>query len=142
MKRTMTKLGESLKARRTALGLTQRSLAEKLSVEASHVAFIESGRRKPSLKLVARIAETLGLDPQELLVLAHPEARVLLSPKPRTTQAPSWQRFIQNSALLARHHVTKGELQALEHLSLLGAAISAKEFLAILTLIRDIPGHK
>ena len=142
MKRTMTKLGESLKARRTALGLTQRSLAEKLSVEASHVAFIESGRRKPSLKLVARIAETLGLDPQELLVLAHPEARVLLSPKPRTTQAPSWQRFIQNSALLARYHVTKGELQALEHLSLLGTAISAKEFLAILTLIRDIPGHK
>ena len=70
MKRTMTKLGESLKARRTALGLTQRSLAQKLSVEASHVAFIESGRRKPSLKLVARIAETLGLDPQELLVLA------------------------------------------------------------------------
>ena len=145
MKRTMTKLGEFLKARRTALGLTQRSLAQKLSVEASHVAFIESGRRKPSLKLVARIAETLGLDPQELLVLAHPEARVLLSPtesKPRTTQAPSWQRLIQNSALLARHHVTKGELQALEHLSLLGAAISAKEFLAILTLIRDIPGHK
>jgi len=145
MKRTMTKLGEFLKARRTALGLTQRSLAQKLSVEASHVAFIESGRRKPSLKLVARIAETLGLDPQELLVLAHPEARVLLSPtesKPRTTQAPSWQRFIQNSALLARYHVTKGELQALEHLSLLGTAISAKEFLAILTLIRDIPGHK
>jgi hypothetical protein len=27
----------------------------------------------------------------------------------------------------------------LEHLSLLGTAISTKEFLAILTLIRDIP---
>ena len=38
--------------------------------------------------------------------------------------------------------LTKRELQALEHLSLLGAAISAKEFLAILTLIRDIPEHK
>jgi hypothetical protein len=35
--------------------------------------------------------------------------------------------------------VTKGELQVLEHLSLLGTAISTKEFLAILTLIRDIP---
>jgi transcriptional regulator with XRE-family HTH domain len=51
------------------LGLTQRSLASKLGVEASHVAFIESGRRKPSLKLVAPIADTLGLDPQEALVL-------------------------------------------------------------------------
>src|SRR5712691_5606834 len=97
MKQT-NKLGESLKSRREALGLTQRALALKLGVEASHVAFIESGRRKPSLKLVARIADTLGLDRQELLVL--------------------------------------------EHLSLLGTAVTAKEFLAILTLIRDIPESK
>jgi len=141
----MNKLGEFLKTRREALGLTQRSLAQKLGVEASHVAFIESGRRKPSLKLVARVADTLGLDRQELLVLAHPEAKALLtanqveSPKKAT---PSWQRFIKDHALLARYHVTKRELQVLEHLSLLGTALTAKEFLAILTLIRDIPESK
>jgi transcriptional regulator with XRE-family HTH domain len=142
MKRTTMKLGEFLKARRTALGLTQRSLAQKLRVEASHVAFIESGRRKPSLKLVARIADTLGLDRQDVLLLAHPEARVLLSQtesEPPKRLPLSWQRFIKNSALLARYHVTKPELQVLEHVSLLGTAISAKEFLAILPLIRDIP---
>jgi transcriptional regulator with XRE-family HTH domain len=141
MKRTRN-LGEFLKARREGLGLTQRSLAQKLGVEASHVAFIESGRRKPSLKLVGRIADTLGLDRQEVLLLAHPEARALLSrtdSEPRSTPPPSWQRFTKNTALLARCHVTKGELQVLEHLSLLGTAISTKEFLAILTLIRDIP---
>jgi transcriptional regulator with XRE-family HTH domain len=141
MKRTRN-LGEFLKARREGLGLTQRSLAQKLGVEASHVAFIESGRRKPSLKLVGRIADTLGLDRQEVLLLAHPEARALLSlteSKPRSTAPPSWQRFTKNTALLARCHVTKRELQVLEHLSLLGTAISTKEFLAILTLIRDIP---
>jgi len=122
--------------------LTQRSLAQKLGVEASHVAFIERGRRKPSLRLVARIAATLGLDPRELLILAHPEARVLLSrteSEPRKRPPQSWQRFIENSALLARYQVTKLELHVLEHLSLLGAAISAKEFLAILTLMRAIP---
>jgi transcriptional regulator with XRE-family HTH domain len=141
MKRTKT-LGEFLKARREGLGLTQRSLAQKLGVEASHVAFIESGRRKPSLKLVGRIADTLGLDRQEVLLLAHPEVSVLLSrtesdPRPRPPR--SWQRFTRNTSLLARCHVTKRELQVLEHLSLLGTAISTKEFLAILTLIRDIP---
>jgi transcriptional regulator with XRE-family HTH domain len=142
MKRITTKLGEFLRARREALGLTQRSLAQKLGVEGSHIAFIESERRKPSLKLIARIADTLGLDRQEVLLLAHPEARDLLSqPESEPRQKPllSWQRFIKNSALLARYHVTKPELQVLEHLSLLGTAISAKEFLAILTLIRDIP---
>ena len=128
MKRTRN-LGEFLKARREGLGLTQRSLAQKLGVEASHVAFIESGRRKPSLKLVARIADTLGLDRQEVLLLAHPEVSVLLSrteSEPRPKPPLSWQRFTKNSALLARCHVTKPELQVLEHLTLLGTAISAK----------------
>jgi transcriptional regulator with XRE-family HTH domain len=145
MNRTKTKLGEFLKARREALGLTQRSLAQKLGVEASHVAFIESGRRKPSLKLVARIGDTLGLDRQDVLLLAHPEARVLLSrteSEPRKTPPLSWQRFTKNGALLARYHVTKRELQVLQHLSQLGTTISTKEFLAILTLIRDIPEHE
>jgi len=145
MKRTTTKRGEFLKARRAALGLTQRSLAQKLGVEASHVAFIESGRRKPSLRLVAKIADTLGLDRQQLLILAHPEAKALIaatkSTPPKKT-APSWQRFIKNHELLARYHVTDRELHALENLSLLGTVHAAKEFLAILTLIRDIPAIK
>ncbi len=141
MKET-NKLGEFLKTRREALGFTQRELAQKIGVEASHVAFIESGRRKPSLKLIARMTDVLGVDRQELLVLAHPEAKALLAEppvEPSRKATPSWQRFIKDHALLARYHVTKRELQALEQLSLLGTALSAKEFLAILTLIRDIP---
>ena len=135
-------LGELLKARREGLGLTQRRLAEKLGVEASHVAFIEGGRRKPSLKLVANIADTLGLDRQQLLILVHPEAKELIAEtnsKPPKKASPSWQRFIKNDELLARYHVTNRELQTLENLSLLGTVHATKEFLAILTLIRDIP---
>jgi transcriptional regulator with XRE-family HTH domain len=143
--RDRNKLGELLKTRREALGLTQRELAQKIGVEASHIAFIESQRRKPSLKLVARMADTLGVDRQELLVLAHPEAKALIAepaPEPSKKTTPSWQRFIRDHALLARYHVTKRELQALEQLSLLGTVLTAKEFLAILTLIRDIPDTK
>jgi transcriptional regulator with XRE-family HTH domain len=124
------------------LGLTQRVLAQQIGVEASHIAFIETGRRRPSLKLIARIADALGVNRQELLVLAHPEVKALLAEpllEPSTKTASSWQRFITDHALLARYHVTKRELQALEHLCLLGTALSAKEFLAILMLIRDIP---
>ena len=143
--RDTNKLGEFLRTRREELGLTQRQLSQKIGVEGSHVAFIESGRRKPSLKLVGRMADTLGVDRQELLVLAHPEAKALIAEpasEPSKKTAPSWQRFIKNHALLTRYHVTKRELQTLEHLSLLGAVLSAKEFLAILTLIRDIPDTK
>ena len=106
------------------------------------MAFIESGRRKPSLKLVARLADVLDLDRQDLLVQAHPEAKELIDeakPEERRKTSPSWRRFIENRQLLARYNVTDRELRALEGLSFLGTVDSAKEFLAILTLIRDIP---
>lgn len=138
-------LGKTVKSRREGLGLTQRSLAQKLGVEPSHVAFIESGRRKPSLKLIARLADLLGLDRQNLLILAHPEARELIpEPKPqeRRKGSPAWQRFIENQDLLARYNVTDRELRALENLSFLGNVGSTKEFLTILTLIRDVPRIK
>jgi transcriptional regulator with XRE-family HTH domain len=140
--RKSSQLGETIRRHREALGLTQRSLAQKLGVEASHVAFIESGRRKPSLKLVARLADVLGLDRQDLLIQAHPEAKELIAearPEERRKTSPSWQRFIENKQLLVRYNVTDRELRALEGLSFLGTVDSAKEFLAILTLIRDIP---
>jgi transcriptional regulator with XRE-family HTH domain len=142
--RKSNQLGETVRRHREASGLTQRSLAQRLGVEASHVAFIESGRRKPSLKLVARLADVLGLDRQDLLIQAHPEAKELIAeekkPERRKT-SPSWRRFIKNKQLLVRYNVTDRELRALEGLSFLGTVDSAKEFLAILTLIRDIPSR-
>ena len=139
------RLGETVRIRRESLGLTQRALAQKLGVEASHIAFIESGRRRPSLKLVGRLADLLGLDRQKLLILAHPEAKELIAeaePQMQSKGSRSWQRFIDNRELLARYNVTDRELRALENLSLLGTVRSAKEFLAILTLIRDFPSVK
>ena len=139
--RSSNRLGELVKRQREALSLTQRSLAQKLGVEASHVAFIESGRRKPSLKLVARLADVLDLDRQDLLIQAHPEAKELIDqarPEGRKKSA-TWHRFIENKQLLLRYNVTDRVLRALEGLSFLGTVASAKEFLAILTLIRDIP---
>ena len=78
-------------------------------------------------------------DPDRNLPKALLTANQIEPPKKAT---PSWQRFVKDHALLARYHVTKRELQVLEHLSLLGTALTAKEFLAILTLIRDIPESK
>ena len=144
MKNT-NEFGKLMKTRREGLGLTQRVLAEKLGVEASHVAFIESGRRKPSLKLIARMADILGLDRQNVLVLAHPDAKELINePQPDNNKkaAPGWRKFINNQELLARYHVSNRELRVLEELSFLGSVQSPKEFLAILTLIRDIPTAK
>ena len=131
---------EVVRTSRERLGLTQRSLARKLGVEASHIANFEIGHRTPSLKLVGPLADILGLDRQALFILAHPEAKKLIAagkPAKRLRPSPSWRRFIKNHQLLARYHVTDRELRTLEHVNSLGTVLSASEYLAILTLIRD-----
>lgn len=135
-----TTLGAFLKARRSALSLTQRSLAQKLGVKASHIALLENGKRRPSLGLVVRLAAALGVDGRELLELAHPEVRALVSPIPKRTKlSRSWQRLFNDTSLLARYHVTRQELEVLEHLGMLGGKLTAKRLLAILLLVRDTP---
>jgi transcriptional regulator with XRE-family HTH domain len=75
MKKT---LGEVLKDRRAVLRLTQRELALKVGVKPGHVAYLENNRRRPSLGLLSRIADVLGLPKELLFVLAHPDASSLL----------------------------------------------------------------
>jgi transcriptional regulator with XRE-family HTH domain len=135
------RLAAFLKARRHQLGLTQQSLSQKLGVRASHIALLENGRRRPSLSLIGRLATALTINGRELLELAYPEIRSLLSPtsKPRMRPNPSWQRLFNDSALLARYRVTPQELDVLERLSTLGGKVTAKRLLAILLLARNIP---
>src|ERR1700675_1156801 len=103
-------LGQVLKNQREILGLTQRELALKLEVKPSHVAYLEKDRRRPSLGLVSRIADVLGLEKEPLFLLAHPEASTLLTGR-RDPAAPSgdpdqvWRDFAGKKALLARNNL-------------------------------------
>ena len=136
-----TRLAVLLKAHRNNLGLSQQSLAKKIGVRASHVALLENARRRPSLGLIGRLAAALSVDGKELLELAYPEVRAIVSPVPkrRTKVSPSWQRLVKNTALLARYRVTQQDLDALQHLGMLGGELTAKRLLAILLLVRDMP---
>jgi transcriptional regulator with XRE-family HTH domain len=83
----MGALGEYLKARRAALGLTGASLARRLRVAPAFVTRIEKGERRPSLKLLARIAETLSRksEPRKpgTLIAANPETKQFIMPARR-----------------------------------------------------------
>lgn len=134
-------LGQVLKQQRDALDLTQRELAAKLGVKASHIAYLENGRRKPSLALLTRIASTLGLDEQELFLLAHPEARALVSSQrePQSEPAPdaAWRRFTKDRALQARNRITPREMKVLRQVNMLGRVTSPRQYLFILNSIRQ-----
>ena len=131
--------GKIIRKRREELSLTQRDLAERLGVKGSHVAFLESGRRRPSLSLLKRVADTLRLDPQKLFVLTHPEAEFLarVGDRCHSGQADSaWQRFASNDALLAKEHVSPKELRLLKRVSLMSRVSSERQFLFVLKTIR------
>jgi len=134
-------LGRLLKRKRKELALTQRSLANQLGVKASHVAYLESGKRKPSLTLMARLEDALGVSRQQIFLLAHPEAAGLVNPRdrmpPRKRPADAWRQLITDRAFLKRHRVTRRELRVFRELSLLGYVLSRHQLLAILTMIRE-----
>ena len=137
-----TTLGPLLKRQRLALDLTQRELALRLGVKASHIAYLEAGRRRPSLSLLSRLADVLGLKKEPLFLLTHPEARELIGaarePARRSDdRKQAWRSFVANKALLARHAVKPRELQVLSHVNLLGRVSAPRHFLFILNSIRQ-----
>jgi transcriptional regulator with XRE-family HTH domain len=134
-------LGQVLKQRRGAYAYTQRELAKKLGVKASHVAYLENGRRRPSLSLLSRIAETLELDKRRLFLLAHPEAQWIVGERreasPAKRREDAWRRFAGDRGTLARHKVTEQELRVLKNVNMLGRVSRPNQYLFILNAIRQ-----
>lgn len=60
------RLGSRIQKLRKKAGLTQEQLAEKVKLSAKYIQFIESGNRVPSLKTLYKVANALGIKPQEL----------------------------------------------------------------------------
>ena len=60
-------IGEAVKQRRDALGLTQRALAMEANTTAAAVSHIERGQRQPSADLLARLASALDCRMDDLL---------------------------------------------------------------------------
>lgn len=131
--------GHVVKEKRLELGLTQKTLAGRLGIEASHIAQIESGRRRPSLALIERIGEVLRLDPIQLFHLVHPEATYLLavSRPPRSRKRDVWKEFLSYRALHARHKVTRQELRMLKEIGTFTRVTDPRHFVFILTAIRQ-----
>ncbi len=132
--------GLLIRRQRESFRLTQRELARKLGVKASHVAYIEGGMRRPSLALVRRLADTLGLDKQKLMLMTYPEARYLIATPPKPSPRDSdlaWRQFSSNRAVLAKHSITPAELKILREVSLLGRVAAPRNLLFVLNAIRQ-----
>jgi transcriptional regulator with XRE-family HTH domain len=57
--------GTLLRQYRHSAGWTQEELAERSGISTHAISVLESGRRRPRLSSVARLATALGLDPAD-----------------------------------------------------------------------------
>ncbi len=74
------RFGDRVRALRTAMGLSQRALGERVGVSFTYISKVENGKLDfgdyPSEDLIRRLAAALDADEEELLLLAEkiPEA--------------------------------------------------------------------
>ena len=126
------RLGQLIRASRQSAGLSQRELGRSLGVTASHIAYIESGARRPSRTIVLRLARTLRIDRQTLILAAYPELAPSIAPASDHKQA--WLGFV---ALAGKHSVTPSEMAVMRQISLIGKISSSSSYLFILNTIRQ-----
>lgn len=55
------RLSKKIRDYRKRAGLTQEMLAEKLGLSSKYIQFIENGKRRPSLKVIYKIAQILKI---------------------------------------------------------------------------------
>src|SRR5215813_11123014 len=85
MSKTNSNLGDVIRKRRRQLDLTQEAVAHRVNVSVAYVGHLESGKRHPSDKLIAKLADALDLDKRELFFLANPAAKVFSLKAPSLT---------------------------------------------------------
>ncbi len=61
-------LGQNIQKARKLKKLSQNTLAEKLDISREHLAKLETGKRRISLKLLFLLAETLEIEEAQLFV--------------------------------------------------------------------------
>lgn len=64
-------LGKNVREHRTQMGLTQEELAEKVGVWQSFIGQIERGEKQPSVGVLVKLADALGVTTEDLLRNGH-----------------------------------------------------------------------
>ena len=60
-------VGTNVRRARHKAGITQEQLAHEAKIDLTYAGGIERGRRNPSVQVLGRIADALGVEPADLL---------------------------------------------------------------------------
>ncbi len=130
--------GDVIRTRRRQLDLTQGEVARRIGTSVPYVGHLESAKRHPSDRIVAQLAEVLGLDRRALYFLANPAARELIEPKKSAAGGSAWERLRRDDRLRKLHRVTPEEMEVLARVAQMGEVRSIDGFIHLLDTIRYV----
>jgi transcriptional regulator with XRE-family HTH domain len=133
--------GQVIRDRRRQLDLTQEEVARRISTSTPYIGHLESAKRHPSEKVVTKLADVLGLDRREMFFLANPGAKALLSQQTPSSTTSAWDEFRKDDRLRRIHNIIGEEMEMLSHVALMGDVRSSRDFVYILTTIRQALGR-
>lgn len=76
--KTMTHIGEAFRFIRMTKGLEQKTVAERAGINSGYLSQLENGRRDPTLTVVNKVCEGLGVPVTYVMVLlegSHPDVK-------------------------------------------------------------------
>src|SRR5260370_15626704 len=138
---TEPNFGNVIRSRRRELDLTQDDVAARIKASTPYVGHLEAGKRHPSGKIIAKLAEVLGLDNRELFFLANPHARALVAAEPETAEGSAWEQFRKNDQLRRIHNISDDEMEMLSQVALLCDVQSLRDLIYILNTVRHAVGR-
>ena len=133
--------GQVIRERRRQLDLTQEEVARRIKTSTPYVGHLEAGKRHPSEKVVARLAEVLGLDRRELFFLANPKALELVRAEGHKRHRSAWEEFRRDERMRRLHNISNEEMDLLARVAALGEIGSPRDFLYILNTVRHALGR-
>jgi transcriptional regulator with XRE-family HTH domain len=133
---SLGKFGSLVRDRRRQLEMRQDDVARRVGVSTSYIANLESGARRPSEKLVIKLADVLGLDPRELFLYTVPKIASFLSNPKVSAEESLWDSFLTDQVLRDTYKITDQEMQILSRVALMGDVRSSQDFVFILRCIR------
>jgi transcriptional regulator with XRE-family HTH domain len=140
-KATQRTFGAVIRERRRQLDLTQEDVATRIKTSTPYIGHLESGKRHPSEKVIARLGEVLGLESRDLFFLANPRTRDLLSTANSGGRRSAWEEFRRDDRIRRAHNISTEEMDVLGRVASMGEAHAARDFIYILNAIRQALSH-
>jgi len=128
--------GSVIRERRRQLDLTQEDVATRIKTSTPYIGHLESGKRHPSEKVIARLSAVLGLQSRELFFLANPRTRDLLNTANTGGRRSAWEEFRHDERIRRAHNISAEEMDVLGRVAAMGEARAPRDFIYILNAIR------